>query len=64
MSNEEKLKLCIIPSCELRNVYVHGTPNIKIQQKFYNYDGTACVWRDIKLQEMEMKEFRSNYSFE
>lgn len=50
MTNEKKLKQCIIPSNELREVVftmLNGDQIKKVQQRCYNYEGTHFVWRDI-----------------
>lgn len=50
MTNEEKLKLCIVPSNELREIVftmLQGDQIKKVQQRCYSYDGTHFVWRDI-----------------
>jgi hypothetical protein len=68
MTNEEKLKLCIVPSNELREAVftaLHGEQIKKVQQRFYNYDGTHFVWRDIPVFNIRLfDEFSKTVMFE
>lgn len=67
MTNEEKIKVCIIASAELRQVnciFANQQPIVKVQQKHYNYDGTAFVWRDIEIQYFDYSKFSQKISFD
>lgn len=67
MTNEQKLKECLIPSNEIR-VVTHQNGRIdhdhsKIQQKFYNYTRTVFIWRDVKTTKISFDDWNNGYSF-
>jgi hypothetical protein len=67
MTNEEKLKLCIVPSNEIRIVsHCNGRKDFdhtKMQQRHYDYDGRYFVWRDVKIVELSFDDLGNGYSF-
>jgi hypothetical protein len=67
MTNEEKNLMCIIPSNEMRTKWLGVMGPLgprKMQQKFYNWSGTAMVWRDIPELHADAQSFYAEVNYE